>query len=222
MLIFFVQIKLPLGMEQFIHLKFGNITFSGNPTLIQFKVTNVSAGISTENLLTVEIYLQRMFYYHLATTYLPTVCLLIIAEITLFIDESHFDTTIMVSLTAMLVMYTLYQSISGTLPQTAYLKMIDVWLLFGLLMPFVVFLFEVIWNLAGDTHIDKYGNVHQPKDTNGPHLRVWRSKPIPILKMKSVNICIRLQKHAKVLIPIFTVACTVIYWTISLTFYFFW
>jgi hypothetical protein len=75
------------------------------------------------------------------------VCLLIIAEITLYIDESHFDTTIMVSLTSMLVMYTLYQSISGSLPQTAYLKMIDVWLLFGLLMPFVVFLFEVIWKL---------------------------------------------------------------------------
>ena len=48
---------------------------------------------------------------------------------TLFIDASHFEATIMVALTSMLVMYTLYQSISATLPQTAYLKMIDYWLL---------------------------------------------------------------------------------------------
>jgi hypothetical protein len=83
--------------------------------------------MNNQSLIRFEILLQRMYFYHLAATYLPTICLLIIAEITLFIDESHFDTTVMVSLTSMLVMYTLYQSIAGTLPQTAYLKMIDIW-----------------------------------------------------------------------------------------------
>jgi hypothetical protein len=61
----------------------------------------------------------------------------------------------MVSLTAMLVMYTLYQSISGSLPQTAYLKMIDAWLLFGLIMPFVVFLVEVIWKLMIQVNLSR-------------------------------------------------------------------
>ena len=55
----------------------------------------------------------------------------------------------------MLVMYTLYQSIASALPQTAYLKMIDVWLLFGLMMPFVVFLFVVIWELKEVKHFLK-------------------------------------------------------------------
>jgi hypothetical protein len=41
--------------------------------------------------LRVDILLQRMFFYHLAATYLPTACLLIIAEITLYIDDSHFE-----------------------------------------------------------------------------------------------------------------------------------
>ena len=58
----------------------------------------------------------------------------------MFIDEAHFRTTVMVALTAMLVMYTLYQSIARSLPQTAYLKLIDAWLLFGLISPFFVFL----------------------------------------------------------------------------------
>jgi hypothetical protein len=47
----------------------------------------------------------------------------------------------------MLVMYTMYQSISEALVKTAYLKMIDYWLLFCLLMPFVIFLIEIYWLL---------------------------------------------------------------------------
>jgi hypothetical protein len=93
-----------------------------------------------------------------ATTYLPTVCLLIIAEITLYIDDSHFDTTVMVSLTSMLVMYTLYQSVAGSLPQTAYLKMIDIWLLFGLIMPFVVFLCQVVSKLM-EVHFISFHSI---------------------------------------------------------------
>ena len=119
--------------------------------LVQFNVLNVTRGLNNQSFIQFNILLQRMFFYHLAATYLPTICLLIIAEITLFIDESHFDTTVMVSLTSMLVMYTLYQSISGTLPQTAYLKMIDVWLLFGLMLPFVIFLFQVLNQLLMQT-----------------------------------------------------------------------
>ena len=44
----------------------------------------------------------------------------------------------MVALTAMLVTYTLYQSISEYLPHTSYLKMIDIWLIGGLLFPFFI------------------------------------------------------------------------------------
>jgi hypothetical protein len=47
----------------------------------------------------------------------------------------------------MLVMYTMYQSISQALVKTAYLKMIDYWLLFCLLMPFVIFMIEIYWLL---------------------------------------------------------------------------
>ena len=56
-----------------------------------------------------------MFGHVFLTTYASTTCLIIIAELTLFIDVSHFEVSIMVALTSMLVMYTLYQSISQTL-----------------------------------------------------------------------------------------------------------
>ncbi len=92
---------------------------------------------------TVYMKLRRIFTYHVAATFLPTLCLVLISELTLFIDEGHFEATIMVALTAMLVMYTLFQSVSNTLPQTSYLKMIDIWLLVGLIIPFFIILILV-------------------------------------------------------------------------------
>ncbi len=55
----------------------------------------------------------------------------------------------------MLVMYTMYQSISQALVKTAYLKLIDYWLLFCLLMPFVIFMIEIHWLLERTQNIEK-------------------------------------------------------------------
>ena len=91
-----------------------------------------------QNDIRVHIKLQRKLAGHIFNIYIPTLCLVIIAGFTLFIDYSHFDATIMVALTTMLVIYTLHQSISATLPSTAYLKMIDIWLFGGLIVPFII------------------------------------------------------------------------------------
>ena len=40
----------------------------------------------------------------------------------------------------MLVMYTLNNSVSSKLPPTSYIKLIDIWLLFGLILPFFIIL----------------------------------------------------------------------------------
>ena len=87
--------------------------------------------------------LRRIPTYHLTNTYIPTLCLIIITELTLFIDMSHFEATIMVALTTMLVTYTLYQSLLNYLPQTPYLKMIDIWLFSGLILPFIIICFLI-------------------------------------------------------------------------------
>ena len=121
------------------------IEYLGNPTLIQFEVINCTIinQVNGSGII-VGIHLQRMFIFHLANTFFPTICLIIIVEITLFVDDSNFDTNVMVALTTLLVMYTLFQSISSTLPKTAYLKLIDYWLLFSLILPFVIFMFHMV------------------------------------------------------------------------------
>ena len=70
---------------------------------------------------------------------------MIISEITLSFDETKTELAMGLSLTILLVMYTMYQSISESLTKTAYLKMIDYWLLFCLLTPFAIFLIEIFW-----------------------------------------------------------------------------
>ena len=69
------------------------------------------------------------------------------SEITLLLDQEHLHMTIALTLTVMLVMYTMYQSILASMTHTAYLKMLDYWLLFCQLTPFLVFIIEVYWLL---------------------------------------------------------------------------
>ena len=44
------------------------------------------------------------------------------------------------NLTSMLVLTTIFIDVSNNLPKTSYMKMIDVWLLFNLIIPFLVVL----------------------------------------------------------------------------------
>ena len=70
-----------------------------------------------------------------------------IAEFTLYFKKSDLDVALGLSLTIMLVVYTMYQSISQMLPQTAYMKFVDIFLIFGLIVPFSVFLLQVFSKL---------------------------------------------------------------------------
>ncbi len=73
--------------------------------------------------------------------------MLIVAEVTLFFVESLVEVAVGLTLTIMLVMYTMYQSINDSSTKTAYLKIIDFWLLFCLLVPFTIFMIEIFWLL---------------------------------------------------------------------------
>ena len=54
-----------------------------------------------------------------------------------FLSEFFFEAIVSVNLTSLLVLTTLFISVSGSLPQTAYIKMVDVWLIFAQAVPWV-------------------------------------------------------------------------------------
>ena len=44
----------------------------------------------------------------------------------------------------MYTLYTLYMAVSNKLPPTSYIKLLDIWLIFGLTLPFTVFFLHVL------------------------------------------------------------------------------
>ena len=111
----------------------------GFDTLNKFHVTNCTLE-SHKNGLYLAVGLKRISGPFWLSLFVPSICLILAAELTLFIDEARFEALIMVALTSNLVMYTLYRAIQEKLPEKSTLKLIDIWLLHGLLMPMVVFM----------------------------------------------------------------------------------
>ena len=106
-----------------------------------------------DHLVVVSITIQRRVPQILLSTYLPSLCILIIAQSTTYFKKEHFKTSIPMAITSMLVMYTLNQSVSAKLPPTAYVKLIDVWLLFGLLLPFVILILLILMEHLPDQEV---------------------------------------------------------------------
>ena len=96
-----------------------------NWTLAYKDSDNVDLGIQ------MTIVLKRRLLNAILTVYLPTVLVLIIVYATNFFQDFFFEAIVTVNLTSLLVLTTLFISVSGSLPQTAYVKMVDMWLIFA-------------------------------------------------------------------------------------------
>ena len=62
----------------------------------------------------------------------------------------------------MLVLTTMFINVSNNLPKTSYMKMVDVWLLFNLLYPFIVVLMHTYIDTLrsdGDREINHHGKA---------------------------------------------------------------
>ena len=92
--------------------------------------------------------LKRKVMNELLTTFLPSILLMIITFATTFFKPFFFEAALSVNLTTMLMMTTISIGKMQTLPTVAYIRMIDVWLVFCQLVPFV----EVILLTAQDCY----------------------------------------------------------------------
>jgi hypothetical protein len=98
---------------------------------IQYRnVSDPTVGIQ------MQITLKRRVINELLTTYLPSVLLILISYSTTFFKPYYFEAALTVNLTTMLVITTLFIAVMDKLPSTAYVKFVDIWLIFGQLIPF--------------------------------------------------------------------------------------
>ena len=113
--------------------------------LTMFTITDLTLEKEKNtNIVCMTLKLKRKFVTELLTTYLPTLLLLLITFVTIFFNKNLFGEAIGVNLTIMLVMTTIFTSKIEELPPTSDMKMIDIWLIFCLVVPFL----EVILRTA--------------------------------------------------------------------------
>ena len=106
--------------------------------LTMFTITDLTLEKETDtNIVCMTLKLKRKFVTELLTTYLPTLLLLLITFVTIFFNKNLFGEAIGVNLTIMLVMTTIFTSKIEELPPTSDMKMIDIWLIFCLFVPFL-------------------------------------------------------------------------------------
>ena len=83
--------------------------------------------------------------------------------------DQHFQAIVTVNLTSLLVLTTLFISVSGSLPQTAYVKMVDVWLIFAQVVPWIEVLLHTLidWMRTEDEEEGREINHHGKTITVG-------------------------------------------------------
>ena len=147
--------------------------------LTMFTIENLYL-YKSKQLVFMSIVLKRKVATELLTTYLPTILLLLITFVTIFFDKDLFGDVIAVNLTIMLVMTTIFTSKIEELPPTSDMKMIDIWLIFCLVVPFLeVILRTAIECVNCSCHICEPEEADKDKDKAG---KEDRKKGIDLVK----------------------------------------
>ncbi|XP_063603694.1 glutamate-gated chloride channel alpha-like [Penaeus indicus] len=94
--------------------------------------------------ISVYVRFQRRYVFYLLTLYIPSTLLIFIAYATFFFNPQDFNSRIVVALTSLLVLSSLYTQTSNSLPKTSYFKLVDIWLFFSIVMIFIVVLLQTL------------------------------------------------------------------------------
>ena len=93
-------------------------------------------SLSSSGKIKVKVVLGRRLLGTILTVYIPTILVVIISHMTNYFKPFFFEAVVSVNLTVMLVLATMFISVSNNLPSTSYIKMVDIWLIFNLMIPF--------------------------------------------------------------------------------------
>ena len=106
--------------------------------LIMFTITNLSLVEENKtNLVYMSFKLKRRVSNELLTAYLPTSLLLLISFVSIFFERKLLGYVLAVNLAIILVKTIIFTSKMEELPTTSDTKMIDLWLIFCLVVPFL-------------------------------------------------------------------------------------
>nr|XP_027236294.1 glutamate-gated chloride channel alpha-like [Penaeus vannamei] len=175
--------------------------------------------------LRVDVRFYRRFVYYLLTLYIPSALLMIIAYASLFFNPLDFNSRIVVALTALLVLSSLFTQTSNSLPKTSYFKMVDVWFFFSIVIIFLVVLLQTVIDFSAG----KNWFVCCKKDTVVQSLNPTLSQVLPRASREtkmptespfgrtlSPSYNAAMLKFGQIILPVIFLVFNLIYWGSSL------
>ena len=107
----------------------------------------------------------------------------------MYLRREHFKTAIPLSTTAMLVMYTLNNSVASKLPQTSTIKFIDIWIIYGLFIHFIIIILLVLIEQLPETKNLVFLEKSKPAEIQKKNLsakeatKLFAQKVLPIFEI---------------------------------------
>ncbi len=121
------------------------IEYQGPVDLTQYFIKSVFVAPNKEKSgIVAEIFFGRRLLGTVLTTYLPSVLLSAVCFSTNHFKFYYFEAAVTVNLTSLLVLTTLFVGTFNSLPSTSYLKVVDIWLVANLLIPFAEVLLHTL------------------------------------------------------------------------------
>jgi hypothetical protein len=123
------------------------IAYNGPAILDQFEIGFMTSKIENTHQhtkYTIIIPMNRIFTHQLLRTFIPTFIFWLLGYSTLFIDTDHPGDRFKGSVTVMLVLTTLINIVNGDLPSTSYMKLIDFWFVWHIVIIFVIIIYHIL------------------------------------------------------------------------------
>ena len=183
-----------------------SVRYIGKKITNEFEVKEVKtiSGLDgSQPFFTFTITMKRVYFSQVISLFLPTWLIWFLAYLTFYIDLQNFNNRFMGSVTSLLVLASLLNSMQSKLPKTAYFKYVDLWFLWYIVNSIIIIGAHVLIANLPDSEL------------NDLTLLAWRDKHVEIAEDKT-----RIRKNAnriaKILFPLLTVPFNIIYFMINL------
>ena len=147
--------------------------------------------------------MRRAVMSNVISLFIPTWLIWLLAYLTFYIDLQNFNNRFMGSVTSLLVLASLLDSMQSKLPETSYFKYIDLWFLWYIINSIVMIGSHVIIANVQESQLSPSKSLACPrKNYKMPKDQIKRRE--------------RTNEIAKVIFPLLTVPFNLLYFTINL------
>ena len=121
----------------------------GQYSVKEWKIESVDSVEEGIRGVKVTVELGRSIGSIFTVTYLPTILMNLVNQATNY-SKNNYDLVMTVNITCMMVLASVYISVSSSLPLTAGMKYIEIWLLFNLAYPVMVIIVNIVLKVRKD------------------------------------------------------------------------